>query len=95
MARYDDAFVDRFLEPWNRHDVDGPLSLMTGDCVWEVREAMSRMAPSPHRAGGRSLTERLAPATPPPTGPGAELNFPAAKRRPPCTTQQSTSAARR
>jgi ketosteroid isomerase-like protein len=31
-----DAFVDRFLEPWNRHDVDGALSLMTDDCVWEV-----------------------------------------------------------
>ena len=36
MARYDDAFVDRFLEPWNRHDVDGALSLMTDVCVWEV-----------------------------------------------------------
>ena len=23
MPRYDDTFVDRFLEPWNRHDVDG------------------------------------------------------------------------
>ena len=28
--------MDRFLEPWNRHDVDGALSLMTDDCVWEV-----------------------------------------------------------
>jgi ketosteroid isomerase-like protein len=36
MPRYDDTFVDRFLEPWNRHDVDGALSLMTNDCVWEV-----------------------------------------------------------
>ena len=36
MARYDDTFVDRFLEPWNRHDVDGALALMTDDCVWEV-----------------------------------------------------------
>ena len=36
MPRYDDAFVDRFLEPWNRLDVDGALSLMTDDCVWEV-----------------------------------------------------------
>ena len=36
MARYDDIFVDRFLEPWNRHDVDGALALMTDDCVWEV-----------------------------------------------------------
>ena len=25
MPRYDDTFVDRFLEPWNRHDVDGAL----------------------------------------------------------------------
>jgi hypothetical protein len=22
MPRYDDKFVDRFLEPWNRHDVE-------------------------------------------------------------------------
>src|ERR1700731_2102851 len=36
MARYDDTFVDRFLEPWNRHDVDGALALMTDDCIWEV-----------------------------------------------------------
>ena len=36
MPRYDDTFVDRFLEPWNRHDVDGALALMTDDCVWEV-----------------------------------------------------------
>jgi hypothetical protein len=34
MPRYDDTFVDRFLEPWNRHDVDGALALMTDDCVW-------------------------------------------------------------
>ena len=34
MARYDNTFVDRFLEPWNRHDV--ALALMTDDCVWEV-----------------------------------------------------------
>src|SRR5262245_49576141 len=36
MSRYDDTFVDRFLEPWNRNDVDGALALMTDDCVWEV-----------------------------------------------------------
>ena len=36
MARYDEAFVERFLAPWNRHDVDGALALMTDDCVWEV-----------------------------------------------------------
>lgn len=33
MARYDDTFVDRFLEPWNRHDVDGALALMTDDLI--------------------------------------------------------------
>jgi hypothetical protein len=36
MARYDGTFVDRFLEPWNRHDVDGALALMTDDCVLEI-----------------------------------------------------------
>ena len=36
MARYDDAFVGRVLEPWNQQDVDGALALMTDDCVWEI-----------------------------------------------------------
>jgi ketosteroid isomerase-like protein len=36
MSRYDEAFVVRFLAPWNRHDIDGALALMTDDCVWEV-----------------------------------------------------------
>jgi hypothetical protein len=36
MPRCDEAFVDRFLAPWNRHDVDGALALMTDDCVWKV-----------------------------------------------------------
>jgi taurine dehydrogenase small subunit len=36
MPPYDEAFVDRFLAPWNRHDVDGALALMTEDCIWEV-----------------------------------------------------------
>jgi hypothetical protein len=34
MARYDDTCVDRFLEPWNRHNVDGALALMTDDCAY-------------------------------------------------------------
>jgi hypothetical protein len=25
MPRNDETFVDRFLEPWNRHDVDGDV----------------------------------------------------------------------
>jgi uncharacterized protein (TIGR02246 family) len=36
MLANDQAFVERFLAPWNRHDVDGALALMTQDCVWEV-----------------------------------------------------------
>ena len=36
MARYDEAFVERFLAPWNRHDVDGALALMTDDRVWVI-----------------------------------------------------------
>src|SRR5437762_8157700 len=39
-------FVDRFLERWNRRHVDGALALITDDCVWGLREAVSRMAPS-------------------------------------------------
>jgi uncharacterized protein (TIGR02246 family) len=36
MRIYDKAFVDRFLKPWNAHDVAGALALMTDDCVWEI-----------------------------------------------------------
>src|SRR5258708_2049358 len=33
---HDPTFVERFLTPWNGHDVDGAMSLMTDDCVWEI-----------------------------------------------------------
>ena len=36
MELYDESFVEKFLAPWNQHDVDGAVSLMTDDCVWEV-----------------------------------------------------------
>ncbi|MDP2332754.1 MAG: nuclear transport factor 2 family protein [Reyranella sp.] len=36
MRIHDKTFVDRFLEPWNDHDVEGALALMTDDCVWEI-----------------------------------------------------------
>jgi uncharacterized protein (TIGR02246 family) len=36
MATYDRAFVERFMAPWNEHDIDGALALMTDDCIWEV-----------------------------------------------------------
>jgi uncharacterized protein (TIGR02246 family) len=36
MRIYDKTFVDRFLKPWNDHDVEGALALMTDDCVWEI-----------------------------------------------------------
>ena len=32
----DDAFVERFMKPWNDHDVDGAIALMTDDCLWEI-----------------------------------------------------------
>jgi ketosteroid isomerase-like protein len=36
MEGYDQTFVERFLMPWNGHDVDGAMALMTDDCVWEI-----------------------------------------------------------
>ena len=36
MQTYDEAFVERFMTPWNAHDVDGAMALMTDDCSWEV-----------------------------------------------------------
>jgi ketosteroid isomerase-like protein len=36
MAIEDEAFVTRFMKPWNEHDVDGAMSLMTDDCIWEM-----------------------------------------------------------
>ena len=43
MRIYDKAFVDSFLKPWNDHDVEGALALMTADCVWEITRG-----PDPH-----------------------------------------------
>ena len=55
MPRYDDTFVDRFLEPWNQHDVDGALALMIDDCVWEITRGRE-----PHRTlrTGRPFARR-------------------------------------
>lgn len=36
MRTYDEAFVRRFLKPWNDHDLEGALALMTDDCIWEI-----------------------------------------------------------
>ena len=58
MARYDDTFVGRFLEPWNRHDVDGALALMTDDCVWEVTRGREPHGTLLHRADGHPLGDR-------------------------------------
>lgn len=35
MQTYDDTFVQRFMKPWNAHDVEGAMALMTDDCLWE------------------------------------------------------------
>ena len=32
----DTSFVRAFLKPWNDHDVDGAMALMTDDCLWEI-----------------------------------------------------------
>ena len=32
----DASFVRAFLKPWNDHDVDGAMALMTDDCLWEI-----------------------------------------------------------
>ncbi len=44
MSRYDDTFVDRFLEPWNRHDVDGALGLMTDN--WRLKLDPAKAVPA-------------------------------------------------
>lgn len=36
MKSPDEAYVKKFLIPWNAHDVDGAMALMTDDCVWEI-----------------------------------------------------------
>ena len=36
MRVYDEAFVTRFLKPWNAHDVGGAMALMTEDRLWEI-----------------------------------------------------------
>ena len=36
MQTYDEAFVKRFMAPWNAHDIDGAMVLMTDDCLWEI-----------------------------------------------------------
>jgi len=30
------AFIEKFMKPWNDHDVDGAMALMTDDCLWEI-----------------------------------------------------------
>ena len=36
MPIYDEAFVRRFMKPWNDHDVEGAMDLMNEDCLWET-----------------------------------------------------------
>ena len=36
MPIYDEAFVRRFMKPWNDHDVEGAMALMSEDCLWET-----------------------------------------------------------
>jgi ketosteroid isomerase-like protein len=43
MPIYDEAFVRRFMKPWNEHDVEGAMALMNEDCLWETPRG-----PEPH-----------------------------------------------
>ncbi|TAJ89430.1 nuclear transport factor 2 family protein [Reyranella sp.] len=43
MPVYDEAFVRRFMKPWNDHDVEGAMALMNEDCLWETPRG-----PEPH-----------------------------------------------
>ncbi|MGQ0583276.1 MAG: nuclear transport factor 2 family protein [Reyranella sp.] len=36
MHIHDKSFVEKFLEPWNAHDVEGAMALMADDCLWEI-----------------------------------------------------------
>lgn len=56
----DEAFVTNFLKPWNAHDVDGAMALMTDDCVWEITRGAE-----PHGTrfeGARSVRAAIAGA---------------------------------
>jgi ketosteroid isomerase-like protein len=67
MPRYDDTFVDRFLEPRNRDDVDGALALMTDDCVWKVTRGREPHGKSGYfassKAGAPLTANAIAPAS--------------------------------
>ena len=36
MSTPDDTFIGKFMAPWNAHDVEGAMALMTDDCIWEI-----------------------------------------------------------
>ena len=36
METPNEAFVARFMKPWNEHDIDGAMVLMTDDCLWDM-----------------------------------------------------------
>ena len=41
MREPDQAFVEEFLTPWNAHDIEGAMALMTDDCLWEVARGVA------------------------------------------------------
>jgi ketosteroid isomerase-like protein len=58
MQTYDEAFVKRFMAPWNEHDVDGAMVLMTDDCIWEVTRGAE--AHGAHFAGTEAVRAAIA-----------------------------------
>ena len=87
MPRYDDTFVDRFLEPWNKHDVDGAfqafihelavsgdaesLRLAFAEAGGALDLSCSAYLSLPSRRNARKRTSRPIAPTPPPRPPGA------------------------
>lgn len=52
MSTPDAGFIEKFMAPWNAHDVDGAMALMTDDCLWEIPRG-----PAPHGTLFRGAAE--------------------------------------
>lgn len=56
----DDAFVQRFMKPWNDHDVDGAMALMTDDRLWEVSRGCDVMTPRDEKVAAKRSYRKVA-----------------------------------
>jgi ketosteroid isomerase-like protein len=51
----DEAFLQAFTDAWNRHDLDGLMSFMTDDCVFQTAAGAERCGT---RHSGREAVRR-------------------------------------